>query len=102
MYLRSNFNWTLWNCRETDELSVEVDQILDTYPSGELKHLTEQIINEELVHLKSLSISSSQSANALLSSQDVDGSDENNTGTEDYEDYETDVTTSESSSVQNL
>uniref|UniRef100_A0AAF5PNL2 Rab5 GDP/GTP exchange factor n=1 Tax=Wuchereria bancrofti TaxID=6293 RepID=A0AAF5PNL2_WUCBA len=88
--------------RETDELSAEVDEILNTYPSKELKHLTEQVMIEEAKLLESLSAPSSILLNTSQSSRELDFVDKDSGNIEEHNDYEKDATASQSLSVQNL
>ncbi|EFO22399.2 Rab5 GDP/GTP exchange factor [Loa loa] len=90
--------------RETGELSAEIDEILNMYPSEELKHLAEQIMIEEAELFGSLSAPSSILLNASQSSRVLDFIDDDNADIEDHDDdCEKDVTTSQSqaSSIQN-
>uniref|UniRef100_A0A0R3RSM7 Rab5 GDP/GTP exchange factor n=1 Tax=Elaeophora elaphi TaxID=1147741 RepID=A0A0R3RSM7_9BILA len=78
--------------RETDELSAEVDEILNAYPSEELKHLAEQVINEEAKLFGSLSTPSSILLNSSRSSRELDF-DDDNADTEEHDGHEKDVIT---------
>ncbi|CAG9530620.1 unnamed protein product [Cercopithifilaria johnstoni] len=91
--------------RETDELSAEVDEILSTYPTEELKHLTKQVIIQEAELLESLSAPSSILLNLSLPSQELDFIDYGNSDTEEHDDLEKEkkgAVTSQLSSVQDL
>ncbi|OZC09510.1 a20-like zinc finger [Onchocerca flexuosa] len=86
--------------KETDELSAEVDEILNSYPSEELKQLTEQIMIEE-AELFGTSVSSSTLLNNISqSSRELDFIDEN-ASNEEHNDHEKNVT-SQPSSIQDL
>ncbi|VBB25202.1 unnamed protein product [Acanthocheilonema viteae] len=87
--------------RETDELSAEVDEILNAYPTEELKHLTEQVMIEEAEVFKSLSPPSSLLQNSSRSSRELVFIDSGNADTEEHGNHEKDIT-SQLSSVEDL
>lgn len=85
--------------RETDELSAEVDEILNTYPTEELKHLTKQVMIEEAEVFRSLSAPSSILTNP---SRELDFADNSSGGAEEHEHDEKGAITSQLSSVHDL
>lgn len=88
------FQWKFSYYRETEKLSAEVDDILNTYPSEELKHLTEQVMIEEAELFKFLSTPSSILRSTSQSSRELDFIDEDNVDTEEHDGHEKNTTTS--------
>uniref|UniRef100_A0A8R1U0K6 Rab5 GDP/GTP exchange factor n=1 Tax=Onchocerca volvulus TaxID=6282 RepID=A0A8R1U0K6_ONCVO len=86
--------------KETDELSAEVDEILNSYPSEELRHLTEQIMIDEAELFGTSEPSSTLLNNTSQSSRELECIDEN-ADNEEHDDHEKNVT-SQPSSIQNL
>ncbi|KAM3723255.1 Rab5 GDP/GTP exchange factor [Dirofilaria immitis] len=75
--------------RETDALSAEINEILNSYPLEELKHLTEQINTEEAKLLESFSVSSFTLLNNVSqSSRELDFIDDNSADSVEFDDYE--------------
>lgn len=97
--MRINLNKISSYCREIVELSAEVNEILNTYPTEDLKHLIKQIIIEEEELFETPPVSSFILLNL---SQELNFINCGNADNEEHDDHEKDAITSQLSSVQDL